>query len=329
MLFSFSCRLSGYNPFDDDIDTIQRLRTNFNQEFEKAQPMNIKLALGGGGAKGNSHIGVIRRLEEEGFKIKAVAGTSFGGLVAVFFAAGYSAYQIEELFANLDQSTLYGHAPDQEPSLLGFAGARKWLESQLGDKTFDDLKLPCAVTAVDLRSGSEIILSSGRLVDAICATVAVPGILPHVHINEWELVDGGVLNPVPVSVARTLALSGIPVVAVVLTEPLGVSAKAWTLPGSRLIPRAIADRLARFSYAQAFDIFLRSLDIVDRAVAEYRLEVDKPEIIIRPDVHDIDIFDKVDVPDVVRRGAEALDAMLPELKKLFAWQNRLRRAIGV
>ena len=291
--------------------------------------LEITLALGGGGAKGNSHIGVIRRLEQTGFIIAAVAGTSFGGLVAVFYAAGYSIDEIEQLFGDLDQFTLYGHAPNQEPSLLGFAGAKKWLEEKFGSKTFDDLKLPCAVTAVDLKSGSEVVLSSGSLVDAICATVAVPGILPHVHINEWELVDGGVLNPVPVSVARALASPKIPVVAVVLTEPLGVSAKAWTLPGSNLIPRALANRLARFSYAQAFDIFLRSLDIVDRAVAEYRLEVDKPEVIIRPNVHDIDLFDKVDVHVVVRRGEEALDAALPALKKLFTWQDRLRRAIGV
>lgn len=289
--------------------------------------MNITLALGGGGAKGNSHIGVIRRLEKEGFIINAVAGTSFGGLVAVFYAAGYSADQIEDIFASLDQSTLYGHAPDQEPSLLGFAGARKWLEGIFENKTFADLKLPCAVTAVDLKSGSEIVLSTGRLVDAVCATVAVPGILPHVHINEWELVDGGVLNPVPVSVARSLAPPKVPVVAVVLTELLGVSAKSWTLPVSNLIPRAITDRLARLSYAQAFDIFLRSLDIMDRAVAEYRLEVDKPEIVIRPAVHDIDLFDKVDVRAVAQIGEDAVEKVLPELRKIFAWQNRLRRAL--
>ncbi|NWG06277.1 MAG: patatin-like phospholipase family protein [Chloroflexi bacterium] len=290
--------------------------------------MNITLALGGGGAKGNSHIGVIRRLEKEGYKIDAVAGTSFGGIVAVFYAAGYSSDQIENLFSSLDQASLYGHSPDQGPSLLGLAGAAKWLKEVFGEKTFADLKLPCAVTAVDLKSGNEVTLSKGRVVDALLATVAVPGVLPHVTMGEWELVDGGVLNPVPVSVARSLAPK-LPVVAVVLTEPLGVPARTWTLPVPNIIPHALISRLARVSYARAFDIFLRSLDIVDRAIAEYRLEVDKPDVIIRPRVNGINIFDKVDVRAVARLGEEATEMILPELKKSFTWQSRLRRALGV
>jgi len=288
--------------------------------------MNISLALGGGGAKGNSHIGVIRRLEKEGYKIRAAAGTSFGGIVAVFYAAGYSIAKIEDMFAGLDQVSLYGRAPNQEPSLLGLAGAEKWLREVFGDKTFADLKLPCAVTAVDLKSGTEVILSHGAVVDAILATVAVPGVLPHVHMHEWELVDGGVLNPVPVSVARSLAPK-LPVVAVVLTEPLGIPARTWTLPLPHLLPRALVNRLARVSYAQAFDIFMRSLDIVDRALAEYRLEVDKPEIVIRPVVNHLDVFSKVDVRAVAQLGEQATEVVLPELKKYFAWKNRFRRAI--
>ena len=289
--------------------------------------MNITLALGGGGAKGNAHIGVIRRLEKEGFKINAVAGTSFGGLVAVFYAAGYPISQIEDMFANLDPASLYGHSPGQGPSLLGLAGAAKWLKEIFGEKSFADLQLPCAVTAVDLKSGREVILSEGRVADAILATIAVPGVLPHLTIGDWELVDGGVLNPVPVSVARLLAPK-LPVVAVVLTEPLGMPAKTWTLPVPNIIPRVLVDRLSRLNYAQAFDIFLRSLDIVDRALVEYRLAVDKPEIIIRPAVHGINLFDKVDVHAVAQNGEEATEMVLPELKKLFAWQNRLRRVIG-
>jgi NTE family protein len=290
--------------------------------------MSISLALGGGGAKGNSHIGVIRRLEKEGYRIEAVAGTSFGGLIAVFFAAGYSAGEIEDMFAGIDQAGLYGRSPEQGPSLLGLAGAAKWLKDVFGEKTFADLKLPCAVTAVDLKCGCEVILSEGRLVDAILATVAVPGVLPHVHMHEWELVDGGVLNPVPVSVARSLAPK-LPVVAAVLTEPLGVPARTWSLPLPNLLPRALMDRLARFSYARAFDVFLRSLDIVDRAMTEYRLEVDKPEFIIRPAVQHLDLFSKVDIRAVAKLGEQAAEAVLPEMKKYFAWQNRFRRAVGV
>jgi len=286
--------------------------------------MDISVALGGGGSKGNSHIGVLRRLEREGYRIRAVAGTSFGGIVSVFYAAGYSPAQIEDLFADLDQTGLYGRGAKDGPSLLGLAGAEKWLDEVFGDRTFADLKLPCAVTAVDLQCGCEVTLSEGRLVDALMATVAIPGIFPSHHINDWELVDGGVLNPVPVSVARMLA-PGLPVVAVILTEPLGTPAKTWTMPMPSYLPHQIVDRLARLSYAQAFDIFLRSLDIVDRAVAEYRLAADKPEIIIRPNVHHIDLLGKVDVRNVARYGDDATEVILPELKRVVSWPAKTAR----
>ncbi len=290
--------------------------------------MNITLALGGGGAKGNSHIGVIRRLEKEGVKIEAVAGTSFGGLVAVFYALGYSPDEIEELFAALDQTQLYGHTPHDGPSLLGLAGATKWLKEIIGEKTFADLKIPCVLTAADLKRGCEVILSQGSLVDAILATVAVPGIFPARIIGEWELVDGGTLDPVPVAPVRALR-PNLPVIAVVLSTTMGVAAQTWNIPIPEYFPRQLVERITKLRYAQAFDIFSRSLDIVTRAVTEYRLEVDKPEIVLRPQVNDIDLLDRIDVRVVAQKGDEIVEAALPEIKKLFAWQNRLRRAIGV
>ncbi len=290
--------------------------------------MNITLALGGGGAKGNSHIGVIRRLEKEGIKINAVAGTSFGGVVAVFYALGYLVDQIEDLFAVLDQTQLYGIAPNEAPSLLGLSGVTKWLIDVLGDKTFDDLKIPCAVTAVDLQCGCEVILSKGSLVDSLLATIAIPGIFPARHTGEWELVDGGILDPVPVALARTLIAAKVPVIAVVLTKPIGVPAQTWNFPFPNYLPRPLVDRLSKLRYAQALDVFSRSLDIVTRAVTEYRLEVDKPEIILRPQVTDIDTLDLVDIREIAKKGEEAVEEALPEIKKLFKWQSRLSRAFG-
>lgn len=290
--------------------------------------MNITLALGGGGSKGNSHIGVIRRLQQEGINIKAVAGTSFGGIVAVFHALGYSPDQIEDLFASIDQKNLYGHGEGEGPSLLGLAGARKLLQEEIGDRTFADLKTPCILTAADLNCGCEVLLSEGSLVDALLATVAIPGVFPAKRIGELELVDGGTLDPVPVAPARSLA-PHLPVVAVVLTLPIGVPAQTWTIPMPDYVPHALIERISRLSYSKALDVFLRSIDMIDRAVTEYRLEVDKPEIIIRPPVTHIDILARVDVREIAKLGEQAAEAALPEIKNLFAWHNRLRRAIGV
>ena len=290
--------------------------------------MNLTLALGGGGSKGNSHLGVIRCFEKEGYKINAVAGTSFGGIVSVFYALGYSPDEIEEMFAALDQKRLYGHSENEGPSLLGLAGATKWMKSVIGDRTFADLKIPCILTAADLRCGCEVLLSEGSLVDALLSTIAIPGIFPAKRVGDLELVDGGALDPVPVAPARSLA-PHLPVIAVVLTRPMGMPAQTWNIPVPDYIPRPILDRLSKLPYTQALDIFLRSLDMVSRAVTEYRLEVDKPDIIIRPLVTHIDILEDVDVHEVAKIGEDATQAVLPEIRNLFSWQNRLRRAVGV
>jgi len=291
--------------------------------------MDVTLALGGGGAKGNAHIGVIRRLEKEGFRIRGVAGTSFGGLVAAFYALGYSADEIEEIFASIDQTQLYGHAPNDGPSLIGVAGITRWLKEVVGDCTFADLKLPCVLTAVDLKSGNEVFLSKGRLIDAILATIALPGIFPTRLVDGLELIDGGTIDPVPVAPARMLA-PHLPVVAVALNIPMGVPTQPWNLPLRKYWAWLIlSPLLSKMRYASVWDVFSRSLDITSRAVTQYRLEVDKPEIIIRPQVLQIDTLDIVDVHEVAKKGEEAVEAVLPQLRNLYTWRTRWRRAIDV
>ena len=289
--------------------------------------MDITLALGGGGVRGSAHIGVIRRLEQEGFRIRGIAGTSFGGIVAIHYAAGYRPDDMEDLFASLDQNQLYGRTPDDGPALMGLAGFVQQLEVSLGDRTFEDLRIPCAVTAVDLKSGSEVVLSSGRLVDAILATTAIPGIFPVRQVGELELVDGGTLDPVPVAPARALG-PRLPVVAVSLSIPIGTAARMWSIPMPRYIPRALIQQFARLRYGRVVDVFMRSLDITSRAVSDYRLEVDKPDVIIRPRVEGIDTLDVVDVREVVKCGEMAVDEILPQLRQKFTWRNRISRALG-
>lgn len=288
--------------------------------------MDITLALGGGGAKGNSHIGVLRRLEKEGYKIRSVAGTSFGGLVAILYAVGYSPQEIQSAFESVDQSHLYGRSSQDGPSMLGLDGVRKLLDKLLGEKTFNDLRIPAAVIAVDVNSGGEVILSRGCLQDAILATIALPGIFPLHRMDGWELTDGGVLNPVPVSVARMLS-PGLPVVAVVLNDPMDKPLHPYKIPVPSIFPKTIAERLTRMTLAQSLDIFLRSVDISSRALAYYRLELEKPEIIIRPAVHHISLLDKIVVAEIAQLGEQAAEEILPQLKRAVSWQARLGKKI--
>jgi len=286
--------------------------------------MEITLALGGGGAKGNSHIGVLRRLEKEGYKIRSVAGTSFGGIVAVLYAVGYSPQEIQKSFESVDQSRLYSRDAEDGPSLLGLSGARKWLDQVVGEKTFKDLKIPCAVTAVDKNSGLEVIISEGRLKDAILATIALPGIFPTFRLNDWDLMDGGVLNPVPVSVARMLR-PDLPIVAVVLNDPMDKPVNGFSIPLPSMVPRAIVDRITQMHFAQSLDIFMRAVDVSSRAVAHFRLQLDAPDIIIRPQVHDIGLLDKVTIESVAQLGEQATEEILPQLKRATSWKGRFNR----
>ena len=286
--------------------------------------MDISLALGGGGSRGFAHIGVLRRLEKEGFRISAIAGTSAGGIVAMAYAAGYSPDELEAVFSKVDQSKLFARSPEEGPGILGLSGATRFFEEFFGERTFADLQIPCAVGAVDLKAGREVVLNQGRVVDAVLATVAVPGVFPPKQFGDSQLVDGAVLNPVPVSVARSLAPM-LPVVAVVLDGLVESSGGINSLPLPVQVPALLVERLTRTRIAKAFDIFLQSVDVGSRKMAELRLLTDNPEVVIRPDVSGIGLLDKVNVHKIVRMGEEATDSVLPELRRSVAWPRRLRR----
>jgi len=288
--------------------------------------MDITLALGGGGARGNSHVGVIRVLEREGYRVRAVAGTSAGGIVAAVYAAGYTPDEMEDIFAKVDQSKLFYRSSNEGPSLLGLSGAAKVLEEILGDRTFADLKIPCAMAAADVKTAREVILHEGRVVDAVMATIAVPAIFPPQEHGEYLLVDGGVLDPVPVAAARSLAPT-LPVVAVVLSQLIEETGKFIHIPMPIKVPNPIVERLTHLRLAQAFNIFLQSTEVSSRALTELRLKVDAPEVVIRPDVSGIGLLEKVDVHHLVQLGEQAAEAALPDLKHAVGWTRQLQRQL--
>jgi len=174
----------------------------------------ISLALGGGGVRGIAHLGVIRALTSRGFHIKAVAGTSAGGIIGGLFVAGITD---EGIRAFIHQATTnrkkFQRTRQDPPSLLGLEGFQDDLAGLLGDLRIEELLIRFSATAVDEKTGQEIILNKGRLVDAIRATIAVPGIFPAHRLGTHELIDGAVLDPVPVRLARWLA-THLPVAAV-------------------------------------------------------------------------------------------------------------------
>lgn len=289
--------------------------------------MDIVLALGGGGMKGLAHLGVIDYLEQSGFKIRAVAGTSIGGVIGSVYASGLTPSQILSLVENMNPGKLYTRRPEDGPSILGYGGLAELLLSVLDDKQFSDLCIPFACTAVDIRTSREVYLRQGRVLDAALATMAIPGVFPPKFRGEMELIDGGMLDPVPVNLARLLA-PDLPVVAVVLNP----ERKDWdrlpffSMPSIQLpIPSPIIEGFARLRIGQAFQIFAQSLDISMRMLTELRLEVDKPDVIIRPDVHQYGILDTVIPKAVYDTGLAAASEAMSTLRKSLAWPNTFLR----
>jgi NTE family protein len=292
--------------------------------------MDIALALGGGGIKGTAHIGVIDRLLSLGFRVRAIAGTSAGGLMGAAYAAGNAPLDILKAVQNLDAATMYRRHPDDGPSVLGHAGLVEGLSMLLGERTFADLLIPFACTAVDLNSSREIYLREGKVLDAAVATMAVPGILPPVQNGNNLLVDGGVLDPVPVGLARILA-PDLPIVAVVLSpevedwEHIPFNHKLGT--GPLHIPGAssIINSFSRMRFGQALRIYSQSLEISTRMMTELRLKIDRPDVILRPNVSGIGLFDRVDPLILVEAGRKSVDDHLAELLKETSWRGRIDR----
>jgi NTE family protein len=285
----------------------------------------ISLALGGGGSKGNAHIGVLRAIDKENIEIIAIAGSSIGGLIAAVYLVGNTPDEIEERLANTEFRRLFRRGPNAKNSLLGLAGVAELLTETIGDTTFNQLPIPLALTAVDLITGQEIVLKDGRLMDAVFATIAVPGIFPPKEYKDYELVDGGLSNPVPVSIVRSLAPK-YPVVAVVLSSPPNPEVELSKT--NLVLPLPALERMSRFRLAQAFNIFTRAITISGRLLTELRLEIDKPDLIIRPSVDHIGLLDRVDVHEVVKLGEDAANRKLPILLRNETWLSKTSSRIS-
>jgi len=285
----------------------------------------ITLALGGGGSKGFAHLGVLRVLEEQGYRVRAVTGTSAGAIIGALYAAGYNAEEVTAWVESVPERAFQRH-PDDGPSLMGLAGVEAMLRQALEERTFADLPIPFGAVAVDIFKGRTVYLRRGLVVEAVLASSAVPGIFPPRERNGRLLVDGGVMDNVPVRLARLLA-PHLPVVAVSLTPP---PERLGDPTGVRMLAKVpILNQLAgRLRLGQAFNIFLRAIDIGGAWMTHIRLQLDQPEVLITPDVAQVGLLDQVDIRAVAAIGEVAAREALPQLEAATstwaAWRRRLK-----
>ena len=241
--------------------------------FRWLKAPRVGLALSGGGARGLAHIGVLKVFEEHGVPIHALAGTSMGGLIAAAYAAGMSASELEAAalkMANLRELAALVDLRPPRRGLLDGEQVRKYLAKFVDeDLTFDELVLPLAMQAVDLKSGKEHTLREGNVLDAVMATSAFPGVFPPVEILDCQFVDGGVLDNLPTEVPRQLGADVV--IAVYVTAAVDTDQQDERTEGS-IFTRGIAKDIMRVAL------------IVSRAMTEAKLKEAPPDLLLCPPI---------------------------------------------
>lgn len=169
------------------------------------------LTLGSGAARGLTHIGVIKALDELDIKIDCISGTSIGALIGAGYAMGMSWQEMEEIALKTDWKLMTKiFAPTLSlSSLTNDRYLNEFLRGVFGDKTFEDLKIPLSVVAADIETGKMVVINSGSILKAVRASISIPVIFSPVSYNSYHLVDGGLVNPTPVNVTRAMGADKI------------------------------------------------------------------------------------------------------------------------
>jgi NTE family protein len=188
----------------------------------KKRGLKFGLALGSGSARGMAHVGVIQVLEAYHIPIDIIAGTSIGSVVGSLYAAGASINQLEEAALSMKKSKtlfLIDLALPHSGLISGKRIEEMLDDLALKDKTFDDLKIPFAAVAADVESGAKVILNQGKVIDAVRASISIPGIFTPVKYQDYFLVDGGIVDPVPVDVVQKMGADIIIAVSLARINP--------------------------------------------------------------------------------------------------------------
>ena len=275
-------------------------------------PAKIALALGGGAARGFAHIGVIKALEAQGISPDIIVGTSAGSVVGALYASGLNGFQIQELSMNMaedqiiDGSGLYRcmletMVSDKRGCIVGQA-LQDFVNRNVNDRPIEKLNKTFAAVATNLSNGEMMVFRTGNTGVAVRASSSVPVFFQPVTINGQDYVDGGLVAPVPASVARTLGADFV--IAVDISDrpqdrsTAGISDILW----------------------QTFSIFVTTIN---------RQEQTSADIVVRPVTSGLPSSDTSGRDKAVLEGEKAVAKILPELKAKLALLNETRHVTGM
>jgi NTE family protein len=296
--------------------------------------VRIGLALGGGAARGWAHIGVLRALERAGIRPDVIAGTSIGAVVGGCYAADHLD-NLERWARELTPKRIFGYLDFNLAGTGLISGQRLCdrLEQHLGDRNIEDLGTRFTAVATEIGTGHEHWLSRGRLVDAVRASYALPGVFKPVKVMGRWLFDGALVNPIPVSVCRALGARFVIAVnlnfdilgrgSVISTpeamfseadEQLQLAAMAES-EGKKGV-RALLQRqiFGKGDGAPGIStVMVDALNIVQDRIARSRLAGDPPDAMISPRLQDVGLFDFHRADEAIERGMHAVERQLDDM----------------
>lgn len=292
----------------------------------------VGLVLGSGAALGLAHIGILKVLEREKIPIDIMAGSSIGALLGSFWAKGMTAAELERIaYGFRSKRSLLTLIDPTIPKFGIFMGGQvtKFLEQHLDGITFRDLKMPLKVTACDYARRELVILDEGSVVEAIRASVSIPAIFEPVRIRGRYLIDGGVLDPVPVDVLSRMGVHKI-IAVNTLPSPEDIHRRHQELAEER-------DRLYRLARAQGFfqllafkfrrawwawldsnifDVIMHTMQGMEFELAQ--VQCAQADVVLHPTVPRVNWFEFYSVDQLIRRGEEEAEEHLAAIKKLVS-----------
>ncbi|PWU07079.1 MAG: hypothetical protein C5B43_00855 [Verrucomicrobia bacterium] len=278
------------------------------QPFEKSKKkIEVALVLGGGGARGIAHVGVLEVLEKEGIPIDLIVGTSAGAVVGALYGSFYDVHKVKSMLLGLNKwdvldismCSMWRMVYEASGPISGYA-LQKFLKETIPETNIEELRIPFAAVAVDIETSSPFIMRSGPIAPAVHASAAIPPFFAPVKLYGKTLVDGGVALPVPVSVAKEYNPKLI--IAVNISSP----PKKGELEG-------------------CVDLSYRSLVVSYYVLSN--MQSQQADVVIHPELDGFGLFDDKNKEEVYRRGLAAAQAAIPAIKeKLYALKIPLRNS---
>ncbi len=295
----------------------------------------IGLALGSGSARGWAHIGVIRELEKHGIRPHVVAGTSIGALVGAAYVMG----RLRELEVWVRKLTRWDVIRFLDVRLAGGGliegeRLRSFFLQKVEEARIEDLPVPFAAVATDLRTGREVWFREGPVSEAVRASVAVPGLFTPARVGGAWYVDGGITNPVPVSVCR--ALGADIVIAVDLNTDLVTRHRRdregdewfdgpvaeWLRQAAARVPEGLRERAAQLldsvragrDRPGLFEVVMASVNIMQARITRSRMAGDPPEALVAPRLGHIGLMEFERASEAIREGRAAARRAMPAIQ---------------